>query len=151
MNYVYMVKRFVFIILFSTNILPLNNKEEVIQVEAIKNNSTIEVYFSYPKNYGVQVGNLNLLSLYTLKNDHRSDVRNNTNEYKISKYGTLFKSQKSFLGILSTENKKYYSSVFPIKFNINNEKVNYVLTGKIFYCAFDIGLCSVQKVDIFIP
>ena len=141
-----------FIILAFSNIIAFSSQQRVITVDIQKKSNSFDIYLLYSKSYGVQSGTLNHLELYQLDNKHKADISNVSSNYKVEKYGTLIQSVKEFKGIYSKIDKKYYEQLFPVIFSIKPTpyQTNYILKGQIFYCSFELGICSTQKIEEFI-
>ncbi len=133
--------------------------EEVVHIESFKRGKEIAVYFHLNQKYGIQKGPLHAIYLYELKKNH---IEQKNIKDKIKYAGKLIQMKKTFEGETASKNNKYFSSVLPMQFSLKQKKTKqissssntqkkYALKGKIFYCSFKKGFCSVHTFEKLIP
>ena len=125
--------------------LSFSIRDDFIRVESslLKKKNKIQVQIFFAPEYGIQKKPMHQINLYRLSNRHK---KADEISEKIEKYGQLIQTRKHLKGLVSPKDKNYFSSLNKIYFDLpHKNKSGYAVDGKLFYCSFLRGVCSVYK------
>ena len=137
------------LIFFLSPLVGFSARSSVVRIEPALSENQIQLKLFLTAGYGIQKGSLHQIDLYVLSPQHEQSKEL---DEKIKKHGRLVQTQKSLSGITARQNKKYFSLLKPIVFKKpKNISSDYIVQGKLFYCSFQDGFCSIYPFQLLIP
>ncbi len=151
-RYVHMTLiKFLLLLLLCFSLEAFLGKSNIVQIEPLwlQQKGQIQLNLFLANGYGIQRGSLHKIELYSLDDAHKKTQKI---QEKIKQYGHLVQVKKGLSGIISTKNKKYFSSLAPLMFKkIKDIKKDYAVRGRLLYCSFKEAFCSIHNFEILIP
>ncbi|MDH5718448.1 MAG: hypothetical protein OEZ22_12550 [Spirochaetia bacterium] len=133
------------IIIFSVFISIAWLSQTVVNVDPVKDNDSITLYFQISEGFGVQKEGPHKIEVYQLSKDHSKteDIKE-----KISKYGKKIDSKEKFVGHTASADEDYFDNLDPLVFKQKQFKTGeFAVKAVIYYCSFSDKFCSAQKIE----